>query len=695
MPYRISVDTGGTFTDVVIADENGIILLDKALTTPDRIINGMLSAMAAAAAKMAVPLDRLLSETNVLIYGTTRATNAIVQRKVAKTAMLLTEGFPDILVFREGGKFNAHEFSIDFPDPYIPRRFTFEVPERVNSEGEIVKALDRDGAVDVVERLRKGAFEAVAVSFLWSIANPANELAMAELLEKRLPGVPYSLSHRLLPIIREYRRASATAIDASLKPLMQQHLREMAEDLRAAGFHGEILVSTSAGGCLHVDELVERPIQLVKSGPSMAPVAGRVYTRVERLGDDVIVCDTGGTTFDVGLVREGELVYTRESWLGPRWTGHIISTSAVDIRSIGAGGGSIAWIDSGGLLRVGPQSAGSVPGPACYGRGGEQPTVTDAALVLGYIDPGFFLGGRMKLDMAAALHAVGHIADQLHKTMEEAAFAIIALASEHMIRAIHEITINEGFNPEESALVAGGGAAGLNIMPIARELRCKNVILPRTASALSACGMQYSDIVVERSASRLTVTDRFDFTGVNAALDGIDSELASFVKTLQDKGLKTYRIDRFVEARYLTQVWELDVQLPTERIRDERDVAGLTAAFHAVHERVFAVTDPSSPVECLNWRGRVVAHLSDLPDAAGQSDTQPLRGARPNGHRMAFFGADAGMFTPVYRGPDLQPRDVIAGPAIIEEPTTTIVVYPGGSVEVSASGNFILSPMVQ
>ncbi|MCC5870749.1 MAG: hydantoinase/oxoprolinase family protein, partial [Gammaproteobacteria bacterium] len=368
MAYRISIDTGGTFTDVVVSDADGTITLGKALTTHDRIFLGMREGMIMVAAQIGLSIDQLLDQTELLIYGTTRATNAIVEGKVAKTAFVTTEGFPDTLVYREGGKTGPHDFSRDYPDPFIPRRHTYEIRERIDAEGGVVVPFDAAQAVSVIETLRREKFDAVAICFLWSIKNPEHELAFAALLDKHLPSVPYTLSHQALPIIREYRRASATAIDASLKPLMQRHLHDMSRDLRDNGLRGRILVSTSMGGCLNVEELIERPIQTTKSGPAMAPVAGRAYARMEAEEGDVVICDTGGTTFDLGLVRAGEVVFTRETWIGERWRGHIVATSAVDVRSIGAGGGSIAWIDPGGLLRVGPQSAGSEPGPACYGR---------------------------------------------------------------------------------------------------------------------------------------------------------------------------------------------------------------------------------------------------------------------------------------------------------------------------------------
>ncbi|MFT4159485.1 hydantoinase/oxoprolinase N-terminal domain-containing protein, partial [Shinella sp.] len=374
MPYRISVDTGGTFTDVVVSDEAGNLTIGKALTTPRRIILGMREAIEAAAASLGISFEALLAGTDMLIYGTTRATNAIVTKTAAQTAFVTTAGFPDTLLLKEGGKFNPHDYSMEYPDPYVPRRHTFEVPERVGPDGDVVVPFDEARAREIVEKLAAGGFEAVAVCFLWSVANPDHELRMGALLEELLPDVPFTLSHQLIPIVREYRRASATAIDASLKPLMQQHLRMLETDLRAAGFAGEILVSTTSGGCNAIEAMVRRPIYTIGSGPAMAPIAGISYSRLEKQGENVIICDTGGTTFDVGLVRDGELTFTRDTWLGPMYTGDLLGISAVDMRSIGAGGGSIAWIDEGGLMRVGPQSAGAEPGPACYGRGGTKPT---------------------------------------------------------------------------------------------------------------------------------------------------------------------------------------------------------------------------------------------------------------------------------------------------------------------------------
>ena len=689
MSYRVSIDTGGTFTDVVVADAAGRQVIGKALTTQSRIFDGMKEALSSAADELGFSLRQLLQQTTLIIYGTTQATNAIVTGKTAKTAFLTTAGFPDVLVLKEGGKHNPHDFTKDFPEPYIPRRYTYEINERTQADGSITTPLDETQALDVIRRLKRRRMEAVAVCFLWSIANAKHEMRMGELLADELPNVPFTLSHKLVPIVREYRRASATAIDASLKPLMSEHLRNLEADFRAVGYRNDVLVSTSVGGCMLAEELIDAPIHLVKSGPAMAPVAAVAYAAMEELGPDAIVCDAGGTTFDVVLVRDGRPVHNRDSWVGGRWTGHLLGVSSVDVRSIGAGGGSIAWLDEGGLLRVGPQSAGADPGPACYGRGGRDPTVSDAACVLNYLDPEFFLGGRMRLDVAAARQTINGLAQRIGLSLEEAAFSILTLAGELMMKAIQEITIAEGVDPSESVLVGGGGAAGLNILPIARELGCKRIILPRAAAALSASGMQYADIVKEETASLVTTSGRFDRDGVNRTLAALEEKLRRFVSSLGPQAEANHVVELFAEARYVAQIWELETPLPRTRFDSNYDVDELKDAFHKVHERVFEVRDEASEVECVNWKARLTVRVgASVKSGAklGGGDTQ----SSPTATRLCYFGNQRAIATPVFRGSDLSPGARIAGPAVIEEPTTTVVVYPGMAALLSSSGNYVL-----
>jgi N-methylhydantoinase A len=687
MTFRIAVDTGGTFSDVVVSDERGEGLwVGKSPTTPDRVFDGISEALRFSAAEHGLTLESLLAQTSVFIYGTTRATNAILTGSTARTAFLTTEGHPDTLVLREGGKLNPFDFRHAYPAPYVPRRLTFEVRERINSEGEVTVPLDEDALRATLAQVRRLDVAAVAVCLLWSIVNPVHEERVGELIAEELPGVPFTLSHRLNPIIREYRRASSTAIDASLKPLMQGHLDEMAADLRLAGFAGEVLVGTSFGGVLGVNDVATRPIYSVNSAPAMAPVAGRVYAPEER---NVIVCDMGGTSFDVSLVRDGYIKFTRETWLGGQFTGHMTGLSAVDIKNIGAGGGSIAWIDPGGLLRVGPQSAGAQPGPACYLSGGIEPTVTDAAVVLGYIDPDYFLGGRMRLSAQAARDVVTrHLAEPLGMDVESAADAVLTIANEHMVGAIRDITINEGFDPRGSLVVAGGGAGGMTIGRIAEELGCDRVLVPRTAGTLSACGGLFSDIVSEFSISQRADTNRFDYAAVNRGLARLAEQMDDFFSRLGTPP-DSRSSDFFVEARYPYQVWELEVPLGAGRFEGPADVQRMVDGFHRVHERVFAVSEPGQHIECIYWKGRATARLNKpgLARAAANGTGAP----QPVAVRQAWFGDQGALETSCFHAESLRAGHRLPGPAIILEPTTTVVVYPGWVAAVNRTGDYVLT----
>jgi len=686
MSYVITIDTGGTFTDAVIQDETGRLTIGKALTTPKRAFEGMYGAISSAARLLDLTPEHVIRRASRLIFGTTRATNAIVTRSTAKTAFFVTAGFPDILYLREGGKKDAHDFRTPFPEPYVPRRLTFELSERINAEGGIETALDEAGVTAAALQLERLGIEAVGVCLLWSIVNPSHELRVAQLLEEHAPGVAVTLSHEILPVPREYRRASATVLDASLKPVMQKFLEDMATDLEQLGFSGDLLVSTTVGGCMEVASAASRPVHLAKSGPAMVPLAAKEYARRVTTNGDVIICDTGGTTFDVGLIRDGEVVRTRETWLGPRYTGELLALSSVDIRSVGAGGGSIAWVDDGGLLRVGPQSAGSVPGPACYPRGGKLPTVTDAAVVAGYIDPHLFLGGRMTLDAPAARTAIATIADRLSLSVEETALAILTIADETMISAIQDITVSEGVDPRQSVFVAGGGAAGLNIASVARALGCETVLLPQTASALSACGMQFSDVVAEEAASGITSSDAFDQTIVRQALLRAHTALEKLRVGLKIARDADCSFEIAVDARYRAQIWELEVPLPGLSIESQLDGTELAQRFHKIHERTFGVDDPHGIVELLTWKVRLRVALP-RPTAKPIAEVASSALLQRKG---AYFPGLGLVETAFYDGPALRPDLDVVGPAIILEPTTTIVVPPNASACLSPTGSYLL-----
>lgn len=682
---KVTCDVGGTFTDVVISDETGRVGIGKSLTTPRELISGLMSAFSAAAEQLQVSPRELMERAAIFVYSTTHATNAILQGTTARTALLCTEGFPDILVRREGGSMHPYDFRRPYPDPYVPRHLTFEIRERIGADGEILEALDEEQAIGVIDRLAALEVEAVAVSLLWSVANGAHELRLGELLAQRLAGVAVTLSHVLNPVMREYRRTSCTAIDASLKPLMQSHLEDIEHGLREAGLRGQLVAATSMGGVLPIEHLAQRPIYAVKSGPSLAPVAARLYAERELATGDAIVCDTGGTSFDASLVRDGAPVFTRETWLGEPFSGHHTGLASVDVRSIGAGGGSIASIDSGGLLRVGPDSAGADPGPACYGRGGRRPTVTDAACVLGYLDPDRFLGGAMRLDATAAVKALTDLGQQIGLPPREAAAAVLTLAGEHMVAAIREITINQGVDPREVVIVAGGGAAGLNIVAIAQALECERVLIPRTAGALSAFGGQQSSIIYEAGASVFTDSSAVDLGQLNDAFAAVWDRLDEFERSVAAEVRELHR-ERLVEARYVDQVWSLDLPVEGDAPSSRDDFDRLVDDFHALHERVFAVSQPGQPVEILQCRGRLVIRTYSPPLAVPQTRaTAARRETRP-----AYFANEGELDVPVHEGSELAPGMRLDGPALVTEPITTVVVPPSVTLRVTDLGNYLL-----
>jgi N-methylhydantoinase A len=648
--YRISVDTGGTFTDVVVADEDGHLHVAKALTTYDRGFSAVAEALGQLVPELGSSMGEILARSSQFTYGTTRATNAIVERKTARAALLVTAGFPDVLLLREGGKIGPFTQQ-EYEPAYVPRYLTFEIEERIDAEGGILVPLDEASVVAAARACAGHEVEAVAVCLLWSTVNGSHELRVGELLAEHLPGVPVTLSHRLNPVLREYRRASSAAIDASLKPLMQAFLRELDDDLRTAGFQGNVLVSTSFGGSWPTEQVVARPIYSVGSGPAMAPVAAVAYgSREPEGGNGLLVCDTGGTTFDVSLVSDGSIHYSDETWLGGKWTGHITGTRAVDVSSIGAGGGSIIWLDEGGLLHVGPRSAGADPGPACYGRGGTQPTITDAALVLGFLDPHSFLGGRLVLDRQAAEAALAPLADELALDVRALARGAFPIMTQNLVTAIRAITVAQGIDPRDLTIFAGGGASGLNCVQVGRELGCRRVLMPRTAGALSACGGLFSDVISSFSVARYGETRALDLDAANDTLAAAAGQAELFLAEVAGLGPVATSLDAFVDARYPKQVWELETPLAASRL-GEADVRELEQAFHGLHERVYAVSEPGQYLECLTWKIRATAKLPkpELVEAKPPGGVPvPLR-RQP----VTFAEAAAAVETPIFAGEDL------------------------------------------
>ncbi|MCY3774306.1 MAG: hydantoinase/oxoprolinase family protein [Gemmatimonadetes bacterium] len=687
-----AADTGGTFTDLVVNSAGGAARLYKRPTTPADPVIGLFDTLGAAADDMNSSVTDLLERSDLFVFGTTLATNAIVTSSTARTALLISEGHPDILLLREGGgRRTLFDYSQEYPEPYIPRALTFEIRERLSAEGEVLTALDERQVLEVIARLRESGVEAVAVCLLWSIINDEHETRIGELLAGELPDVPYTLSSRLNPSVREYRRASSTAIDASLKPLMSRFFRHLEEELRSNGFTGRLLIMTSSGGVLDAGHVAETPIHSIGSGPAGAPVAGRHFAALDGGGmTTAIVTDAGGTTFDVSVLRGGEIPTTRETMVGDQKAGYITGFPSVDVRSVGAGGGSIAWVDSGGMLHVGPISAGADPGPACYKRGGDRPTVTDACLVLGYLDPDYFLGGEIEVAIEPAADVITrHVVEPLGLNLNEAASAILTLATERMVTAIEEITLNQGIDPRQGLLIGGGGGGGLYCTGIAHRLGCWPVLIPSASAALSATGAMLSDLRATYTATELMSARVFDRERANAVLDGLHAQCREFCDGPGAGSIRS-EISFSVEARYQEQVWEIEVPLARPEFNSDEDITALVESFHDTHDALFAVRDTGSDVEVLTWVAHVSCALQDAdalkpPSAPGRSGA--------GGTRKAYFPVQGVIDTPVYQVQDLETGRRYPGPLLVESPVTTLVVDARSEVARSANESLLIYPL--
>ncbi len=690
MTLRFAVDTGGTFTDLVVEGDGALLRFYKRATTPVDPVEGLLDVLGAAAHDHELTVRELLGQGDLLVFGTTRATNAVVTGTTARTALLCTQGHPDVLLFREGGgRTSLFDYTQEYPAPYVPRSLTFEVPERVLSDGSVSRALDEDAVRAIAAELVRRDVEAVAVCLLWSTVNPAHELRVGELLAELAPGLPVTLSHVLNPSLREYRRASSAAIDASLKPLMASFFRELEERLRAEGFAGRLLVMTSSGGVLDAAEVAEQPIHSIGSGPAAAPVAGRHYAFLDAGSDTALVTDAGGTTYDVSLVRRGRIPWTRETVVAHPTYGYLTGFPSIDVRSVGAGGGSIAWVDEGGLLHVGPQSAGADPGPACYGRGGVEPTVTDACLVLGYVDPDYFLGGEMPLSLALSRTAIERdVAGPLGLDLHEAAATIFSVAVERMVTAIEGITLRQGIDPAEAVMIGGGGGAGLYSIAIARRLGVSRVVVPDVAAALSAAGAMLSDLQSGYATTSVMSTASFERGRAAAILDELRSRCEAFAARA-GAGAREIETRYSVEARYPHQVWEIEVPLRGDRLASPEELEHFRRDFHAAHEELFAVRDDDAPVEIVTWHAHVRCALRDGPPGRARAG---FSGRRGGGRRTSHFPGLGLVEVPVVAPDDLAPGTRVNGPLIVDSPVTTVVVDQNAGVQRLPSGSLLLDP---
>jgi N-methylhydantoinase A len=686
MQYVLGVDIGGTFTDFSLVDGDGQISLWKESTTPKRPAEAVQRGIRTLAEQAGVPLRKFLDRLDLFVHGQTIATNTVIQRNGPKTALLCTEGFRDIIYFRDGFKPERYNIQLQPPEDFIPRYLRIPIKERVNFAGEVTIPLDEASVRAAVDRLRDANVEAVAIAFLWSIINPHHEQRVKEIIERALPGVPVILSSDVLPMIREWERTTCTVLSAYVHPGISRYMVELEEFLHGSGFRHPLLVMQLNGGTSTVNKVMQRPIYSLASGPAAAPVAGLYCSK--RIGmENVITIDMGGTSFDVSMVTGGVPMLTRELRVHEMPVG----VAAVNVHSIGAGGGSIAWIDKGGALQVGPQSAGAEPGPACYGQGGRAPTCTDANVVLGYINPDYFLGGRREIKPELSARAIeDHVAGPLALSIPDAAHGIFRIINHNMVNAIRVVSIERGIDPRDYSLVVGGGAGGIHAGMLGRTLGMKTAIIPRYSGVFCSFGMIVSDVRHDYMQAFTTNTERFDVDGANKVIADLERKaLADMVEEGFPEGEVT--LTRFADSKYPAQIHELTIPVPDGRPLSATDAVQMAKSFHDLHERMFTYSVRESSVDLFHWR--VVANRAVK---APQTPILPSNGdavaaARKSTRRVYFDDIGDYRETSIYDGDRLERGKVVAGPAVVEQENTTIVVFPRQKLEVNEFGDFILS----
>ena len=670
--YTIGIDVGGTFTDLVAVGADCGVVFAKSPSTPGDQSLGVMAGLTDLAGKLGLTREQLLAQATRLVHGTTVATNALLERKGAKVALLTTKGHRDVLELREGLKGDRYDLRTPPPEPLVPRERRFGVQERIGPDGSVRVALDETSLGEAIEAIRRSGATSVAVCYLHAYRNPAHEIATVERLRRELPDLYISRSSDVWPQIKEFERVSTTVVNSYVGPAVQHYLGNLERRLGEAGFAGSLFIILSHGGMAPVEEASRLAAGTVLSGPA-GGISG-CRRCAELLGiADLIPFDMGGTSTDISLIAEGRAMLTADAGLA----GERIALRSLDIASIAAGGGSIASVDAGGALHVGPASAGSQPGPACYGQGGAEATVTDANVVLGYLGAEAFMGGKRRLDKAAAEQAVGRIAASLGVTLEQAAAGIYRMVNLGMADGIRIMTLRRGVDPRRFAMVSFGGAAGLHAVEVARELEIPRVIVPVAASVLSAWGMLSSDLRYEVGRTSIG-TGRVGAETIRVVMGELEGTALERMKSWFGGDI---RIERSAEMRYGEQIFEIDVDLSGIDLADADLVEQIDQRFHKRHEDLYTYASPDQEVVFVNARVSAIGDVPRMEDAKAAVAAARLE---PKGMREVFL--DGPVTIPVYAFAELSAEQRIVGPALIESDTTTILIGRSDTLTVNALG---------
>jgi N-methylhydantoinase A len=684
MGLRIGVDVGGTFTDLCMFDDRSRALhITKVPSVPSSPDQGVIDGV-----------QRLLSETQCrpqdvqfFVHGTTIATNAIIEYRGAKVGLLVTEGFRDVLQIVRQDRPKLYDYFAQHAKPLVPRSHTYEVRERMLFDGQIKTKLDEGQTRKLLRQIKKrGEVEILAVCLLHAYANPTHEFRIRELINEELPGMKVSLSSEILPEIKEYERTITTVVNAYVLPTVSTYLSQLRRRLAGAKIASDLYIMQSSGGVMTAATAVEKSVHTVLSGPAAGALAAMWMGRKSGF-ENLISIDMGGTSADVSLMSAGKLAYAKESTVA----GHVIKIPTIDINSVGAGGGSIAWVDSGGALQVGPASAGAYPGPACYGRGGTQATVTDANIVLGRLNPDYFLGGEMRIDVEAARRAIhDHVAGPLKLTMEQSAEGIVRVVNATMVRGIRRVSVEKGYDPREFTLYAFGGGGPVHAAMLAAELNIPNVLIPAGAGVGSAMGCIVADFRHDYTRTHIRKSSDLPLQQLQTLFKQLERKALA---QMEKEGLPQDRtvLLRSLDMRYAGQGYELEVPVPAGPITGDT-LLKVESSFRAAYRKTYGY-EPDDPTEVVTFRVVAVGNLPplELPSqpASDKGVSLAVKGTRP-----VYFDGNY-QETTIYDGHRLQSGNSLPGPAIIEQRESTTVVLPRQQAVKGAQGQVLISALTR
>jgi len=690
--YRLGIDAGGTFTDFVLAMDTGEVKLFKALSTPDDPTTAIENGLKLIADDLGVGASEIVSNCDLCINGTTVGLNALIQHKGAKTGLICTAGHEDSIEIRLGHKEDGYRYDPEYPAAVmlVPRYLRRGVRERVISTGAIHTPMIDEDVREACRFFLADGVETVAISFVWSVINQTHEHRAAQIVREMMPNAILTVGSELYPQVREYTRTSTAVTNAYLAPILKAYVCAVDGYFRALGAKHPVRYFQSNGGLAVGQVMSDRSVYAINSGPASAPQAG-LFVSAPFGKNNVITVDMGGTSFDITLVKDGVTNVNKNiDFLRYR-----IGVPMIQVETLGAGGGSIGWIDKQGLLQVGPHSAGAMPGPACYGQGGVEPTVSDANLVLGYLNPEGLLGGKLPLDKGKAAAAIkARIADPLGMSIERAAYGMYTIVNTNMVNGIRRVSVERGYDPRDFVLVGAGGATAAHITALARDMGIDTVIVPKLASGLCAFGQIISDVKYNYMA---TSPLRLEGDAAAGKIEQLFQQIsAEGIKHLEADGFSGAQIDvkRALDMRYVGQIHECTVDIGTFVI-DGASIEQVKDAFHKRHEELYTYSERHNPVEVVNIEATVFGRI-DKPRPQRLESGAILRGSADlsgaiKSRRPLIFSADgSAVDAPVYDGAKLGAGDRFSGPAVIEEVTTTIVIEPGWSVEPHESGSYLI-----